>query len=183
MSLNSIDRNYGKVVNPREFWGGDNGWVTVVVKLPAGVEVGTTAVVDDGSDAYAEAEQAANKNLFRIMNAISQRAVIVATSATVAAADPTVAGWETVGGNVLAVAKAGTLATGSFAITFLVERAAVFTSYGQKSGASVAISVNPAQEVVTTMAQAGYFLKPDGTAAAATAGAAVKVFQNFNAIV
>ena len=45
MSLNSIDRNYGKVVNPREFCGGDNGWVTVVVKLPAGVEVGTTAVV------------------------------------------------------------------------------------------------------------------------------------------
>ena len=185
MSLNSLDRNYGNVVNPREFWGGNNGWVTVAIKLPADVEVGTSAVAAAASDAEvkATAEQAANKNLFRIMNAISQRATIVATSSTVDTANPAAAGWTTVGGNVIAVGSAGTPADGSFAITFLVERAAVFNNYGQKAGASVAITVDPAAEVAASLAKAGLFLTSAGAEADAAAGVVVKVLDSFAPIV
>ena len=185
MSLNSLDRNYGNVVNPREFWGGNNGWVTVAIKLPADVEVGTSAVAAAATDAEvkATAEQAANKNLFRIMNAISQRAVIVATSVTTDAANPAAVGWTTVGGNVAAVGTAGVPADGSFAITFLVERAGVFTNYGQKAGASVAITVDPAAEVAASLAKAGLFLTSTGTAATAATGVVVKVLDSFAPIV
>ena len=31
MGLNSFDRNYGMSANSREFWGGNNGFVTVVL--------------------------------------------------------------------------------------------------------------------------------------------------------
>jgi len=185
MSLNSLDRNYGNVVNPREFWGGNNGWVTVAIKLPADVEVGTSAVAAGATDAEvkATAEQSASKNLFRIMNAIGQRATIVATSTTIATADPTAAGWATVGGNVLAVGTAGTPAAASFAVTFLVERAAVFSNYGQKAGASVAITVDPAAEVAASLAKAGLFLTSAGAAAGAAAGVTVKVLDSFTPIV
>ena len=183
MALNSLDRNYGYVVNPREFWGGNNGWVTVVVKLPASVELGVTAASTADADAYATAEQAANKNLFRIMKAIGQRATIVATSTINTAADPTVAGWGTVGGNVLAVGTAGTLATGSVAITFLVERANVFSAFGQKAGASVAITVDPAAEIAASLAKAGFFITSTGADAAAATGVAVKVINSFTALV
>ena len=51
MSLNSFDRNYGMSANSREFWGGDNGFVTVVVTLPTDVEIGVSAVAFDGTEA------------------------------------------------------------------------------------------------------------------------------------
>lgn len=179
MSLNSFDRNYGMSTNSREFWGGNNGFVTVVVTLPTGVEIGTSAVAFDGTDAGDNAAQtassAAEKNQFIIAQAIAQRAVIVATSAISNTVDPTVTGFGTVSGNVIAYGTSGTLAANSFGITFLVERQDVFTKQTNKPGATYALTVDPATDIATNLAQAGVFQKSDGTAADA-AGIAIKVF-------
>lgn len=180
---NSFDRNYGMTSNSREFWGGDNGFVTVVVNLPTGVEVGTTAVTQDGTDAAQTARSAAERNLFTIVQTVQRRATIVATSVLNAAADPTVGGFGTVGGNVLAYAFSGTLASGAFAVTFLVERAHVFNKQDVKPGAVYNISIDPALEVSAELIKAGLFIKSDGTVALAATGTALKVYNALPAIV
>ncbi|EBS4516368.1 hypothetical protein DQT32_02925 [Salmonella enterica subsp. enterica serovar Braenderup] len=175
MSLNSFDRNYGMSANSREFWGGDNGFVTVVVTLPTDVEIGETAVAQDGTDAAQTALSAAEKNQFIIAQALAQRAVLVTTSALSNTVDPTASGFGTVGGNVIAYGSAGTLAANSFGITFIVERQDVFTKQVNKPGATYALTVDPTVEIATNLAQAGVFQKKDGTPAAAAA-VAIKVF-------
>lgn len=183
MALQSFDRNYGMSKNSREFWGGDNGFVTVIVKLPADVEISETAVAQDASDAAQTALSAAQRNQFKIAQALAQRAVIVATSGVSLAADPTAAGFETVGGNVLAFGKAGTPAAGSFAITFLIERANVLSKQENKPGATYALTVDPCAELAAILASAGFFQKKDGSDAVAAAGVAVKVYDALPAII
>ena len=182
MALESFDRNYGMSKNGREYWGGNNGFVTLIVKLPADVEIGATAVAQDGTDAAQTALSAAQRNQFKIAQALGQRAVMVATSLTSAVADPTASGFETVGGNVLAFGKAGTLASGSFAITYLIERADVLSKQENKPGATYALTVDPCAELSAVLASAGFFQKKDGTVAAASAGVAVKVYNALPAI-
>ena len=164
MSLNSFDRNYGMSANSREFWGGDNGFVTVVVTLPADVEIGVSAVAFDGTEAGDNAAQtalsAAEKNQFIIAQALAQRAVLVTTSALSTDVDP----------NVIAFGSAGTLADGSFGITYIVERQDVFTKQEGKPGSTYALVVDPTTEIATTLAQAGVFQKKDGSAADAAGG-------------
>ena len=180
MSLNSFDRNYGMSANSREFWGGDNGFVTVVITLPTDVEIGVSAVAFDGTEAGDNAAQtaksAAEKNQFILAQALAQRAVLVTTSALSNDVDPTASGFETVGGNVIAFGKAGTLADNSFGITYIVERQDVFTKQVNKPGSTYALTVDPTVEIATNLAQAGVFQKKDGTPAAA-AGVAIKVFK------
>lgn len=182
MTLSAFDANYGNINFPREFWGGDNGWVTVVLDLPAGVELGTTTSTATDPNVLATAQQAAAKNLWRVTNAIGSRGTIVAYSTIATAVDPTVAGFGLVDGTqVIAYGTAGTLAAGAVAITFMVERATVFNSYGNKPGSSVSIAVTPATDIANSLVKAGLFLTPAGVAATA-AGVAVKVRQNFPAI-
>jgi hypothetical protein len=179
MSLNSFDRNYGMSANSREYWGGNNGFVTVVVSLPADVEIGVSTVAFDGTELGNNAAQtalsAAEKNQFIIAQALAQRAVLVTTSALSTSVNPTAAGFGTVGGNVIAFGSAGTLATNSFGITYIVERQDVFTKQENKPGSTYALTVDPAAEIAANLAQAGVFQKKDGTPAAA-AGVAIKVF-------
>lgn len=182
MALDTFDRNYGMSKNSREFWGGNNGFVTVIVKLPTDVEIGDTAVTQDGTDAAQTALSAAQRNQFKIAQALGQRAVIVATSVLSNVADPTVNGFETVGGNVLAFGKAGTTASASFAITFLVERADVLTKQTDKPGSTYALTVDPCTDLANTLSKAGFFQKKDGTVAAASVGVAVKVYDALPAI-
>lgn len=186
MSLNSFDRNYGMSANSREFWGGNNGFVTVVVTLPTDVEIGTTAVVSDGTEtgdnALQTALSAAQKNQFILAQALAQRAVLVTTSALSNTINPTAAGFGTVGGNVIAYGSAGTLAANSFGITFIVERQDVFTKQVNKPGSTYALTVDPTVEIATNLSQAGVFQKKDGTAALA-AGVAIKVFASLPVLV
>lgn len=176
MGLNTFDRNYGASKNSREFWGGDNGFVTVVVTLPANTEIGTTVVAQDGTDAAQTALSAAERNQFKITQAIAQRAVIVTTSALSNTVDPTAAGFETVGGNVIAFGKAGTLAANSFAITFLVERQDVLTKQVNKPGSTYALTVDPTTEIATILQGVGVFQQKDGTPSVAAGAVAIKVF-------
>ncbi|SOK58541.1 hypothetical protein [Yersinia phage fHe-Yen9-04] len=175
MSLNSFDRNYGMSEHSREYWGGNNGFATVVITLPADVEIGVTAVPQDGTDAAQTALSAAEKNQFIIAQALAQRAVLVTTSVLSNTIDPTASGFGTVGGNVIAYGSAGTLAAASFGITFIVERQDVLTKQVNKPGATYALTVDPTVEIATNLAQAGVFQKKDGSAALA-AGVAIKVF-------
>lgn len=183
MALQSFDRNYGMSKNSREFWGGDNGFVTLIVKLPTDVEIGATAVAQDGTDAAQTALSAAERNQFKLAQALAQRAVIVASSVTSAVADPTASGFETVGGNVLAFGKAGTTASGSFAITYLIERANVLSKQDNKPGATYALTVDPCKDLADILALPGFFQKKDGSDAAAAAGVAVKVYNALPAII
>lgn len=175
--LNSFDRNYGSVLNSREFWGGNNGFVTVIVKAPADTEFGATTVAQDGTDASQTALSAAERNLFRIVEKVAGRAVIVATSILSNAADPTVANFEDVGGNVLAFAKSGAVAAGSFAVTFLIERADVLNAQAVRPGSNYPVPVNPCKDIADELMVAGLFTKKDGTPSVAPAGVAVKVYD------
>lgn len=182
MALNTFNRNYGMSTNSREFWGGNNGFVTIVVTLPADTEIGVTAVAQDGSDAAQTALSAAQRNQFKLAQALGQRAVVVAVSAPSSAANPTAAGFETVGGNVLAFGKAGTPATNSFALTYLVERADVLTTQVNKPGATYALTVNPTADLAANIGAAGFFETKAGVASVAAAGVAVKVYDALPAI-
>lgn len=180
MSLNSFDRNYGMSEHSREYWGGDNGFVTVVVSLPADVEIGTTAVVADGTDVGDNAAQtaltAAEHNLFMITQVLGERVVMVTTSGLSNSVDPTVAGFNTVSGNVIAFGSAGTLAADSFGVTFIIERQDALNTQLNKPGSTYALTVNPTADMTATLSQAGVFRKKDGSAAAAAPGVAIKVF-------
>lgn len=183
MALETFNRNYGMSSNSREYWGGNNGFVTIVVTLPADTEISTTAVAQDSTDVAQSALSAAQRNQFKIAQALAQRAVLVATSVPSSTANPTVAGFETVGGNVLAFGKSGTPAANSFAITFLIERADVLTKQDNKPGATYALSVDPTSEIAAVIASVGFFETKTGVASAAAAGVAIKVYNALPAIV
>lgn len=175
MGTNSFDRNYGMTFNSYEYFMGNNGFVTVVVKLPADVEIGETAVPQDGTDAAATALTTARMNQTKIQRLLQQRGTLMVTSQLSAVVDPTVSGFETIGGNTIAFGKSGTLAAGSFAITYMIERQDVFTAQATKPGAAYNVAIDPAASIAAELASVGYFNKKDGTPAAASTGTAVKV--------
>lgn len=180
MGLNTFDRNYGMSANSREYWGGNNGFVTVVVSLPADVEIGETSVLPDGTEigdnAAQTAKSAAERNQFQIAQILGQRAVLVTTSKlSVASVDPTVADFDKVEGNVIAFGKSGTLAAGAFGITFIIERQDVFTTQAVRPGAAIPVPVDPTAELAADLGQAGVFQKKDGSLAGAIP-VGIKVF-------
>lgn len=176
MSLDSFDRNYGMTGNSREYFMGNNGFVTVVVKLPADVEIGATVVPQDNTDAAQTALSAALRNQSKIHQLLQNRGVMMATSQLSGIVDPTVSGFETVAGNTIAFGKSGTLSVGSFGITYMVERQDVYTAQIGKPGSTYALNVEPCAEIAAVIAGAGFFQKKDGTPALASSGVAVKVF-------
>ncbi|AZU98242.1 hypothetical protein SEPL_129 [Salmonella phage SE_PL] len=180
MSLNSFDRNYGMSANSREYWGGNNGFVTVVVSLPADVEIGETAVLPDGTEIGDNAAQtalsAAEYNQFMIAQILAQRSVEVATSMLAkGSVDPTAADFEKIEGNVIAFGKSGTLTADSFGITFMIERQDVLTAQAVRPGSNYPVPVEPCAELSAALGQAGAFRKKDGTPADALP-VAIKVF-------
>lgn len=180
MSLNTFDRNYGMSAHGREFWGGDNGFVTVVLSLPADVEIGETTVLPDGTDLGDNAAQtalsAANYNQFMIAQLLSQRAVLVTTSLLAKGdVDATVGDFGKIQGNVIAYGSAGVLTANSFGITYIIERQDVFNAQAVRPGSAYPVPVDPCAEFTADLGQAGVFRKKDGTAAAAVP-AAIKVF-------
>lgn len=184
MSNNSFDRNYGMIKFGREFWGGDNGLVTVVVKLPADVEVGETALPQDGSDETQTAKTHAERNLFKITQVLNTRGVIVSASVLKKDADVTkVSDFKKVGGNVLAYHEVGSQVADSFAITYLVERANVFDTQDGKPGAIIDLSVNPTELIAKQIAAEGFFDTKAGVKAGKAEFVAVKVFDALPALV
>ncbi|WOL22803.1 hypothetical protein [Escherichia phage vB_EcoM_JNE01] len=191
MSLNSFNRNYGMSATGREYWGGNNGFVTIVVNLPTDVEVGTTKVTSDGSDVQDEALQTAISNAqynqFMITQLLQQRAVLVTTS--VLALDTEVvipSDFKTVGGNVIAFGTSGADVTGganSVALTFICERQDVFDKQEVRPGAAYSVPVDPTVELAKSIAQAKFFrtktyqaVGTDGVGdAAASTAVAIKV--------
>lgn len=176
MSMDAFNRNYGSTKSAYEYFMGNNGFVTVVIKLPADVEIGVTSVPQDDTDAAATALTAALMNQTKIHRLLQQRAVMMATSQLSAIVDPTVAGFEDVTGNCIAFGKAGTLSAGSFGITYMFERQDVFTKQVEKPGATYNLTIDPTSSIAAELSVEGYFDKKDGTPAAAASGVAVKVF-------
>lgn len=169
-----FNRNYGAMVTAKEFWGGNNGFVTVGVQMPsADYELGVGAAyevlakkVRAGTATDAELVQVSNaeRNLFRVAQAISQRAVLVAISGgeiltfpDPAAAFPFIMLDDvsiTVGGNVLAGGKGGVTYTvpdvGApvYFITFMIERADALNKQENKPGATYNRTIDPCAELV-----------------------------------
>lgn len=165
MSLNTFNRNYGMSSNSREFWGGNNGFVTIVINLPTNVEVGTTKVTSDGSDVQDQALQTAISNAqynqFMLTQLLQQRAVLVTTSVLALDTDVVIpSGFKTVGGNVIAFGTSGADVTGgagSVALTFICERQDVFAKQDVRPGAAYSVPVDPTVELAKNIAQAGFF--------------------------
>ncbi|AUS03068.1 hypothetical protein NVP2275O_487 [Vibrio phage 2.275.O._10N.286.54.E11] len=162
MALNSFDRNYGASLNAREFFFGNSGWFTIAIDMASiGAELGETASVEPvDSDAYATAKSAAEYNQFKIAELVGQRAVITATSdIRDTDAVPTFTGE-----NVLNTTVAGTPAIGDSAISFLIERADVFTQQEAKPGAvnPGVYAVNPLDEMVAAITTDGFFRDTTG---------------------
>ena len=170
-----FNRNYGAMVTAKEFWGGNNGFVTVGVQMPsADYELSVGAAyevlakkVRAGTATDAELVQVSNaeRNLFRVAQAISQRAVLVAISGgevLTAAAGPAAAFpltklddvSTTVGGNVLAGGKGGVTSTAPgvgapvYFITFMIERADALNKQENKPGATYNRTIDPCAELV-----------------------------------
>lgn len=180
MGLNTFDRNYGMSANSREYWGGNNGFVTVVVSLPADVEIGETSVLPDGTDlgdnAAQTAKSAAERNQFQIAQLLGQRAVLVTTSKlSVASVDPTVVDFGKIEGNVIAYGSQGVLTAAAFGITFIIERQDVFNAQANRPGSAYPVPVDPCADFCADLGQAGVFQKKDGSLAGAIP-VAVKVF-------
>lgn len=180
MGLNTFNRNYGMSAHSREFWGGNNGFVTVVLSLPADVEVGDTTVLPDGTEVGDNAAQtaltAANYNQMMVTQLLGQRAVLVTTSELAKGdVDATVGGFGDVGGNVIAFGSQGTLTATSFGITFIIERQDVFDTQAVRPGSNYPVPVNPTAEFCADIGQAAVFRKKDGTEAPAVP-VAIKVF-------
>lgn len=212
MSL--LDRNYGAVSTAREFFQGNVGFVTVGFNVPANVvfpgmtEYNTAkaalkaAVFAAGGDSTAQATLAAyqlvvstaERNLFKVAQALGQRAVVIAVSDSSVDTSSTLDAVSlTVGGNVLAGAKSGTTSnTGTSSLpnvyfTFIIERADVLTAQTSKPGSIYSISVTPAQDIVDQFNTAFFEQKtfqaaPDGTvitgAKVAATGSLIKVFDS-----
>ena len=212
--MSNFDRNYGAVVTAREHFQGNNGYVTIGLNLPSTVAFpGTTAYTTakaaiDGSvfssvgDSTAQATMAANlllvstaqRNMFKVAQALGQRAVVIAVSDVQLDTSSTLDAVSlTVGGNILAGVKAGTTSTtGTTSVpniyfTFLIERADVLTAQTSKPGTnSVVLAVGPAQDIVnqfvtTFFEPSTYQASPSGdssTAKVAATGAILKVFDS-----
>lgn len=200
-----FNRNYGAMVTAKEFWGGNNGFVTIAVQMPnatyelaagAAYELLATKVKDaTASDAELIQVSNAQRNLFRVAQALCQRAVVVAISgcemvdATAKLDDIIV----TLGGNVLAAGKVGVTATVAapaapiYYITFMIERADALNKQTDKPGATYSVNVDPCDELVKNLTSASFFESkvftqdPDGRLTAGTRGGAsaavVKVFD------
>lgn len=212
--MSNFDRNYGAIATAREHFQGNNGYVTVGLNLPSTVAFpGTTAyntakaAVDAAAfasvgDATAQAQIAANqllistaqRNLFRVAQAIGQRAVVIAVSDVQLDTSSNLDAVSlALNSNVLAGVKAGTTSTtGTVSVpniyfTFLIERADVLTAQAAKPGTnSIVLSVNPAQDIVnqfvgTFFEPSTYQASPSGdsvTAKVAATGAILKVFDS-----
>ena len=200
-----LNRNYGAVVTAREFWGGNNGFLTIAVQmpsadyeLPAGAGYDAAALnVKNGVATDAEIIRVSNaqRNLFRISQAAAGRAVVVALSAAeVVTATATLNDISVVvGGNIIAAARAGTTTTTAattapiYYVTFMIERAFVFNAQTNKPGATYAVNVDPAAELAANLSSAAFFdsqvvtQAPDGAvltgAKGAATGVVVKVFD------
>lgn len=165
MSLNSFNRNYGMSANSREYWGGNNGFVTIVIDLPTDVEVGVTKVTSDGSEVQDNALQTAISNAqynqFMLTQLLQQRAVLVTTSVLGLDANVVIpSDFKTVGGNVIAFGTSGTDVTGgagSVALTFICERQDVFDKQDVRPGAAYSVPVDPTVELAKIIAQAKFF--------------------------
>lgn len=166
-------RNFGAMTTAREFWGGNNGFLTVAVQfdgaecpMPAGTDYeAAKAAHEAGTATAAQVLLMANaeRNLFRVAQACGQRAVIVAVSGVELIT-------ETAGlANIDAIVESGSLAYGKvgassvapsatnpiYAVTFIIERADVLTKQDAKPGATYAVSVDPADELVNILFQGG----------------------------
>lgn len=189
-------RNFGAMTTAREFWGGNNGFVTIALNLaatqslPVGADyLAAKAAHEAGTATEAQLVRMVNaeRNLFNLAQALGQRAVVVAVSEVEdSVTDASIA--LTVGGNVLAASSAGTPADNAYAVTFLIERADVLTAQTGKPGATYAVDVNPCQEVADNLAGAVVFshnntqYEPNGAVASGTApttaaGVKVKVWD------
>ena len=93
----------------------------------------------------------AERNLFRIAQAIGQRAVVVAVSGVEDSVADASIGMGAGQSNVLALASAGTPTDGAVAVTFLIERADVYTKQDSKPGSTYAVAVDACQELATML--------------------------------
>lgn len=182
--MSYIDMNYGAITKAREFWGGNNGFVTFGIALPSGVDLpGTTAYNTAKAAVQASALAAgaqgaalttlqanqlivsnAERNLFKLAQLLGQRAVVVAVTDTLldttGKLDDIV---TTVSGNTIAFAKAGTTsgaATGTTPnvyVTFMIERGAVLTKQTNKPGSTYALTVDPTTDIVTELTSTNFF--------------------------
>jgi len=195
--MSYIDMNYGAITKAREFWGGNNGFVTFGIALPTGVDLPGTAAYETakaavvasafapgatGSDLTTlQANQLivsnAERNLFKLAQLLGQRAVVVAVTDTSVDATGTLDDISvTVGDNVLAFAKAGTssvAATGTTPnvyVTFMIERADVLTAQTAKPGSTYAQTVDPTADIVAELTSENFF--GDETFQAAPSGEA-----------
>lgn len=180
MALNSFDRNYGASLNSREFFQGNAGFFTIVIDMPGTAELGETTVSVADTDAYATAKSAAEYNQFKIAQLIGQRAVITACSDI----RTTGAGVSFTGDNALNFDVTGTSASGETAVTFLIERADVFTAQSGRPGAGnpTAYAVDPLADLATVLKSAGFFKNADGTDAVATTIVTLAVLDTFGPI-
>ncbi|EHU8780884.1 hypothetical protein N0S44_000114 [Escherichia coli] len=187
MSLNSFNRNYGMSGVAREWWGGNNGFVTIVIDLPTDVEIGTTKVVSDGSDAQADAYQTAlsnaQYNLFMVTQLLQQRAVLVTTSLLALDAEVVIPeDFKNANPNVVAFGTSGTDVKGganSVALTFICERQDVFNKQEVRPGSACPAPVDPTVDLAKSIAQAKVFrtktFVSQGTDGVGDAGASTAV--------
>ena len=173
MALNSLNRNYGSSLTSREFWGGNNGLISVAI-MPK-----DDKLVFPGMKAYNDADATtkegalirdnAERNMFRLVELLAQRGVIVTTSipskynGTVAGAGAAANLSALLTGvkandtardksTIIASSSKGKLDTSfsssreAFHITFMVERADVFNKQDSKPGA-----VNPTAYAVDVL--------------------------------
>lgn len=167
--MSEYNRNYGAMTTAREFWGGNNGFVTVALNLPTNTHlpVGAAYLAAKAAHEAGKATPAqillmsnCERNLFRIAQAIGQRAVVVAvsgveeaiTNASIVMADAA---------NILAYASAGTPADDAVAVTFLIERADVYTRQQGKPGSTYAVNVDACQELAAMIGLPAFFESDD----------------------
>lgn len=176
--LDRLDRNWGATQNSREYWGGNNGFITFIMNVPADTEIGVTAT-DEGDDAFINHTTFAQRNLTKFVEVVASRGVLVTTSQIRNDVDGVAlkAEIEKQSPNVLAFHSIGTLGTTAFAITFEVERANVFDKQTSKPGATYAVDSIPAEEIAKHLTHAGLFETKDGKAADAVDAVVVKVFD------
>ncbi len=206
--LPQFNRNYGAMVTAKEFWGGNNGFATVAVQMPsANYELAAGSAYEalakkakDGVASDAELIQVSNaqRNLFRVAQALSQRAVLVAISGCemveTGGATARLSTLAVSGPNVLAGYVGGTHADVSstaplYFVTFMIERADALNKQENKPGATYALTIDPSKELVDNLTSVNFFESktftqdPDGKmTAGARAGAAAGLVKVFDAL-
>ena len=191
MALNSFDRNYGASLTSREYWGGNNGFITVALTVDAAKELvfpgmAVYEAADPATEAGATLRQNAQRNFFKITEMLATRGVMVVTSVpaeyTTTTEFATLEALKTAGeakATFLQSAEAGTTSIAPTAapiyhITFMVERANVFTSdttkYGRVGASNPQLyAVHPLTEIVNDLQSADLFesttseTQPDGS--------------------